>query len=160
MKVETDRVVYFHYRLSEVGKEPLETSDSNEPATYLHGHHNILPALEQAMTGREAGDEFTVTLTPQQAYGERQEGRQQRVPIKHLMTRGKLRPGMAVKVNTANGPMDARVLKVGKFNADLDLNHPLAGLSLSFEIRIAEVREATAEEIAHGHVHGPGGHQH
>ena len=160
MKIDNDKVVYFHYRLSEVGMEPLETSDSDEPAAYLHGHRNILPALEEAMAGREAGDEFTVALTPAQAYGEYKEGHQQRVPIKHLATKGKLRPGMAVKVNTAEGPRDARVLKVGKFNVDLDLNHPFAGLDLAFDIRITEVREASREEIDHGHVHGAGGHHH
>lgn len=112
------------------------------------------------MAGREAGEELSVTLSPEQAYGHREEGRQQRVPIKHLVTKGRLRPGMAVKVNTGDGPVDARILKVGKFNVDLDLNHPLAGLSLTFDIRISEVREATAEEIAHRHVHGTGGHHH
>ncbi|MCK9469724.1 MAG: peptidylprolyl isomerase [Porticoccaceae bacterium] len=160
MKIDNNKVVYFHYRLSEVGQEPLETSDSDQPAAYLHGHNNILPALEEAMAGREAGDDFAVTLSPAQAYGERQEGQQQRVPIKHLLTKGKLRPGMAVKVNTANGPRDARILKVGKFNVDLDLNHPFAGLELAFAIRITEVREASLEEIDHGHVHGAGGHHH
>src|SRR5690554_4035490 len=160
MNITDNKVVYFHYRLSEVGQEPLETSDSDAPAAYLHGHGNILPALEAAMAGKQAGDEVTVTLSPEEAYGQREEGRQQRVPIKHLVTRGKLRPGMAVKVNTADGPVDARIIKVGKFNVDLDLNHPLAGMSLTFDIRISEVREATAEEIAHRHVHGTGGHHH
>ncbi|MFA5496133.1 MAG: peptidylprolyl isomerase [Porticoccaceae bacterium] len=160
MKIDNNKVVYFHYRLSEVGEDALETSDANEPAAYLHGHGNIIPALEEAMAGREAGEELSVTLSPEQAYGHREEGRQQRVPIKHLVTKGRLRPGMAVKVNTGDGPVDARILKVGKFNVDLDLNHPLAGLSLTFDIRISEVREATAEEIAHRHVHGTGGHHH
>lgn len=160
MNITDNKVVYFHYRLSEVGQEPLETSDSDAPAAYLHGHGNILPALEAAMAGKQAGDEVSVTLSPEEAYGQREEGRQQRVPIKHLVTKGKLRPGMAVKVNTADGPVDARILKVGKFNVDLDLNHPLAGLSLTFDIRITEVREGSDEEIAHGHVHGAGGHHH
>jgi len=74
--------------------------------------------------------------------------------------RGKLRPGQAVKINTAEGARDARILKVGKFNVDIDLNHPLAGLSLTFDIRVVDVREASEEEIAHGHVHGAGGHHH
>ncbi|MCK9564325.1 MAG: peptidylprolyl isomerase [Bacteroidales bacterium] len=165
MKIDNDKVVYFHYRLSGIGnsegdREPLETSDSDQPAAYLHGHHNILPALEEAMAGHSAGDEFTVALSPAQAYGERREGHQQRVPIKHLLTKGRLRPGMTVKINTADGPRDARILKVGKFNVDLDLNHPFAGLELSFDIRITDVREASQEEIDHGHVHGAGGHHH
>lgn len=160
MIIETGRVVSFHYQLSEVGQEPLETSDRNAPVAILFGHNNILPALEQAMAGKQAGDHFSVTLTPDQAYGEREAGRQQRVPIKHLITRGKLRPGQAVKINTADGPVDARVIKVGKFNVDVDTNHPLAGLSLTFAVEITDVREASPEELSHGHAHGEGGHQH
>lgn len=160
MKIAADKVVTFHYQLSEVGQEPLERSDDAEPSVYLHGHNNILPALEKALEGKAAGDQLSVTLTPDEAYGQREEGRQQRVPIKHLLTKGKLRPGQAIKINGANGPIDARIIKVGKFNVDVDANHPLAGLSLTFAIDIVDVREASPEEIAHRHVHGAGGHHH
>lgn len=160
MQIERDTVVCFHYRLSEVGGEHLEASETAEPMTYLHGHGNILPALEHAMLGKQAGDTFQVTLEPGEAYGPRRANAEQRIPIKHLLFKGKLRPGMTVKINTEKGPRDVRVVKVGKFNVDVDTNHPLAGMSLSFDIDIVDVREATAEEIAHRHVHGAGGHQH
>ena len=160
MQIDQDKVVSFHYTLSMVGGEQLESSEKTEPMTYLHGHGNILKALEYAMGGKQVGDTFQMTLAPAEAYGERHEGAEQRVPIKHLMYSGKLRPGMTVKLNTDNGPRDVRVIKVGKFNVDVDTNHPLAGLSLSFDIDIVDVRSATAEEIAHRHVHGEGGHHH
>lgn len=160
MQIERDTVVYFHYTLSQVGGEQLEASDDTEPMTYLHGHNNILPALEKAMLGKQAGDALQVTLEPHEAYGERRDGAAQRVPIKHLHHQGRLRPGMTVRLNTDQGPRPVRVVKVGKFNVDVDTNHPLAGLSLSFAIRIVDVRAATPEELAHGHVHGPGGHAH
>ena len=160
MQIEQDKVVSFHYTLSQVGGEELEASDKTEPMTYLHGHGNILKALEYAMAGRQAGDHFEVTLEPAEAYGARRDGAEQRIPIKHLLYTGKLRPGMTVKIKTEQGARDVRVIKVGKFNVDVDTNHPLAGLSLSFNIEIVDVRDGTAEEIAHRHVHGTGGHQH
>jgi len=160
MQIARDKVVYFHYTLSQVGGEQLEASEKAEPMTYLHGHKNILPALEHAMLGKGPGDNFQVTLQPAEAYGVRHENSVQRVPIKHLRHKGALRPGMTVHINTDKGPRAVRVIKVGKFNVDVDTNHPLAGLSLSFDIDIVDVRDATAEELAHGHVHGAGGHAH
>ena len=160
MQIEQDKVVSFHYTLSKVDGDQLESSEKTEPMTYLHGQDNILKALEYAMGGKQAGDKFQVTLAPAEAYGSRQENAEQRIPIKHLIYTGALRPGMTVKIKTDKGPRDVRVIKVGKFNVDVDTNHPLAGLSLSFNIEIVDVRDATAEEIAHRHVHGAGGHQH
>ncbi|MGR9092818.1 MAG: FKBP-type peptidyl-prolyl cis-trans isomerase [Gammaproteobacteria bacterium] len=160
MQIEHDTVVYFHYTLSQVGGEQLEASDDAEPMTYLHGHNNILPALEKAMLGKQPGDVLQVTLAPHEAYGERRDAAEQRVSIKHLHHKGRLQAGMTVRLNTEQGPRPVRVVKVGKFNVDVDTNHPLAGLSLSFDIRIVDVRAATAEELAHGHVHGAGGHAH
>jgi len=128
--------------------------------TYLHGHNNILPALEKAFEGKQAGEQFQATLSPAEAYGERKEESIQRIPIKHLATKGKLQAGMAVKVNTDQGMRDVVVVKVGRFNVDVDTNHPLAGKTITFDINIEDVREAEAEELAHGHVHGVGGHHH
>ena len=159
MQIEKDKVVTFHYRLSEAD-ELLESTNDDEPLAYLHGHGGIIPALEQAMTGRQVGDRFSVTLAPEQAYGPRRERPPQRVPIKHLLTKGKLKPGQVVAVNTREGPREAVIVKVGKFNVDVDTNHPLAGKILTFEIDIQDVREATPEELSHGHAHGVGGHRH
>lgn len=164
MQITADKVVSFHYRLSETGGELLETSYEADPTLYLHGHSGLLAALEAELEGKQAGDKFTVSLTPEQGYGLRQEGATQRIPIKHLLgyekIKNKIKPGMKVAVNTQHGPWDAIVLKVGKFNVDIDSNHPLAGKNLEFELEVMDVRDATADELAHGHAHGVGGHHH
>lgn len=164
MQITTDSVVSFHYRLSETHGELLESSYDGEPTLYLQGHDNLLPALEEALVGKQAGDKVSVQLAPEQAYGLRKEGATQRIPIKHLHNyaaiKNKLKPGMKVAVNTQQGPWDAVVLKVGKFNVDIDSNHPLAGKELTFEVEIVDVRAATDDELAHGHAHGVGGHHH
>jgi len=127
---------------------------------YMHGRGNIVPGLETEMTGKKGGDKFTATVAPEVAYGLRDPNAVQRVPLKHLNTRGPLVAGQMVAVNTREGARQARVVKVGHFNADLDLNHPLAGKTLLFDIEIVGVRNATDEERAHGHAHGPEGHGH
>ena len=164
MQISADKVVSFHYNLNDADGALLETSYDADPTLYLHGHSNILASLEDALEAKVVGDKINVTLAPEQAYGERKEGAVQRVPIKHLHNhaalKNKLKPGSRVVVNTQQGPWEALVLKVGKFNVDIDSNHPLAGKTLSFEIEIVDVREATAEELAHGHAHGAGGHNH
>jgi FKBP-type peptidyl-prolyl cis-trans isomerase SlyD len=160
MNIDRHTVVSFHYTLSEANGEELETSRQGEPSTYLHGADNILPALEKAMAGKAAGETFQVSLDAADAYGPHDPQRQQRVPLKHLLYQGRLQKGMLVQINTEEGRRPATVLKVGKFSADLDTNHPLAGRDLVFDIEIESVRAASSEEIAHRHVHGPGGHQH
>ncbi|GAA5316703.1 MAG: peptidylprolyl isomerase [Candidatus Pelagadaptatus aseana] len=160
MNIEKDKVVSFHYTLNEPGGEIFENSKDSTPVLYLHGHGSMLPGLEEAVAGKSAGDLVEVTLAPEKAYGQRKEGAIQRVPKKHLLTKGKLAPGMIVEVNTEHGPQDAMVVKVGLKNVDIDANHPLAGKTLVFNIEVVEVRDATAEELDHGHAHGVGGHQH
>jgi FKBP-type peptidyl-prolyl cis-trans isomerase SlyD len=160
MKIADKTVVSFHYTLRDSTGEQLETSRDGHPTSYLHGASNIIRGLEAAMDGREAGDSFTADIGANQAYGPRREGLEQRVPIKHLVFRGRLKPGMVVQLNTSEGPRSVTVVKAGRHSADVDANHPLAGKDLSFEIKVTEVRAATAEELAHGHAHGVGGHQH
>ena len=159
MKIEDNSVVHFHYRVSEASRGELETSRGKEPVCTLIGHGNIVPGIEEAMKGHEAGDAFEVTLDPAQAYGERQDGMVQRVPRK-LFKGAKLVPGAQVVLPTAQGQRAMTVNKVGMSVVDVDLNHPMAGMTLTFAVEIIEVRDATAEEIAHHHVHGEGGHQH
>ena len=161
MKIAEGKVVTFLYRLSEKDGQEIENNYDTTPMSYLHGHGNLLSGLEQQLEGLESGAKTTVTLTPDQAYGSRKENSTQRVPIKHLVGKYKrILPGMLVKVNGERGVMTARVLKAGKFNVDLDLNHPFAGMTLIFDIEITEVREASPEELSHGHAHGAGGHHH
>ena len=160
MKIEKDRVVRFHYAVAEAGKESVENSkDGGQPLAILFGHGNIIPGLEKAMEGHEAGDSFKVTVPAAEAYGEKREGLSQRIPKKHFGAQ-KLEPGMQVVLQTNFGPRPVTIEKVGMSVVDVDLNHPMAGKDLDFDIDIVEVREATPEELAHGHVHGDGGHQH
>lgn len=160
MPVEHNSVVNFHYRLTDEAGELLEDSHEHEPMTYLHGHGNIIVGLERAMAGRNAGESFSATIAPEEAYGVRRPDAVQRIPMKAVMTRGKLTPGMMIAVNTEHGPRHVQVIKPGKFTVDVDTNHPLAGVTLTFAIDILDIRAATDEERAHGHVHGAGGHHH
>ena len=134
--------------------------ERENPMVYLHGAGNIIPGLEKAMEGKAAGDQFEVTVAPAEAYGERNEGAIQRVPAKHFGEGRRLEPGQLTILNTQQGPRQVTVLKVGRFNVDVDANHPLAGQSLTFDVEVTDVRDATEEEVSHGHVHGPGGVQH
>jgi FKBP-type peptidyl-prolyl cis-trans isomerase SlyD len=159
MKIEKDRVVRFHYAVAEQGAEPMESSHDREPLAILAGHGNIIPGLEKAMEGHEAGDKFAVDVPAAEAYGEKREGLGQRVPKKHFGAQ-RLEPGMQVVLNTNFGPRAVTIEKVGMSVVDVDLNHPMAGKDLHFDIEVVDVREATAEELEHGHVHGDGGHHH
>ena len=160
MNIGPKSVATFHYTLRDESGEELETSRSGEPSAYLHGTNNVIPGLEKAMEGHTAGDVFSATLAPEDAYGETDPERQQRVPAKHLVFKGKLKPGMVVQLNTSDGRVPVTVVKAGRHSADIDTNHPLAGQTLTFDIEVIDVRAASEEEIAHGHAHGPGGHQH
>ena len=159
MKIEDNSVVRFHYTVSEAGQGQLESSRQLEPLSVLIGHGNIIGGLEAAMKGREAGETFEVTISPAEAYGDRREGLVQRVPRKHFKG-AKLVPGMQVVLPTDQGQRAMTVKKVGISVVDVDLNHPMAGKILNFDVEILDVREASAEEISHKHVHGDGGHQH
>lgn len=160
MKIANDHVVQFHYTLRDDSGAELESSRGGTAMAYLHGHRNIIPGLEEAMTGRGAGESFSVTVPPEKAYGPLREGSIQRVPLKHLQGAKTWKPGMVAVVQTDQGPRQVRIVKVGRFNADVDTNHPLAGQTLTFEIEVVSVREATQEELDHGHAHGDGGHHH
>ncbi|HSR66075.1 MAG TPA: peptidylprolyl isomerase [Xanthomonadaceae bacterium] len=159
MKIEKDRVVRFHYSVAEQGQESVENSRGGEPLAILYGHGNIIPGLEKAMEGREAGESFSADVPAAEAYGEKRDGLSQRIPKKHFGDQ-RLAPGMQVVLNTNFGPRAVTIEKVGMSVVDVDLNHPMAGKDLHFDIDVVEVREATAEELEHGHVHGEGGHHH
>jgi FKBP-type peptidyl-prolyl cis-trans isomerase SlyD len=160
LDISKDTVVYFHYTLRNEDGDELETSRGSDPSAYLHGAGNIIPGLEEAMQGKSEGDVFSATVAPERAYGLRQADRVQRVPVKHLVFKGKLRPGMVAQLNTSEGRVPVSIVKTGRHSAEVDTNHPLAGQTLVFDIEVLELRPATAEEISHRHVHGPGGHQH
>lgn len=160
MAIAKDTVVQFHYTLKDADGTVIEASHGNEPMAYLHGHGNIIPGLEEEMMGKEAGAEFSALISADKAYGQRDEAAIQRIPLKHLQGAKKWKAGMVAHVQTEQGQRQVTVIKVGKFMVDVDANHPFAGKDLTFEVKIDDVRPATAEEIAHGHAHGIGGHQH
>ncbi len=157
MKIADKTVAHFHYTLKDEQGLALESSTGHEPLAYLHGANNTLVGLETALTGKSAGEKFTVTLQPEEAYGAYQEGLEQRVSVKHLQglpsTKAKWEKGMTAIVNTEQGQRQVTVIKVGKFMVTVDINPPLAGKVLTFDIEVVSVREATQEEIKHGHVH-------
>jgi FKBP-type peptidyl-prolyl cis-trans isomerase SlyD len=160
MIAEKNKVVSFHYTLKNAAGEQIESSREKEPMSYLHGANNIIPGLEKAMEGHAIKDEFSVTVEPEEAYGVRNENNLQRVPLKRLKGIGKISVGQVLTLQTNKGQVQVTVLKVGRFNVDVDGNHPLAGKSLTFDVEITDIRDASEEELTHRHVHGPGGHQH
>lgn len=160
LAAEKDHVVSFHYVLSETGGAELESSRGGDPMAALIGHGNMMAGVEGALLGRSAGEQFEVTLQPEETFGERRDNWTQRIQ-KKLVPKGKrLRPGMQVQLQTDDGPRVVTVAKVGSSVVDVDLNHPFAGKTLVFAIEVLDVREASAEELAHGHAHGVGGHHH
>ncbi|SRR5690554_6134278 len=160
MEIQKDRVVSFHYTLKDEDGKELETSRGGEPLAYLHGHGNIVDGLEEALEGKSEGESFSVTVSPEKGYGPRREGLVQRVPVKHLQGAKTWKPGMIAAVQTDQGPRQVVVQKVGRFMADVDLNHPMAGRTLVFDVEVMKVREADPEELSHGHAHGDGGNHH
>ena len=161
MTIAQHKVVTIHYKVvdSDSG-EVLDSSENGEPMTYLHGASNIIPGLEQALEGRAEGDEFEVTVAPAEAYGERSEERVQQVPKTAFQGMEKIEVGMPVTAQTDQGSINLVITAIDEDTVTVDANHPLASKSLTFNVSVEGVRDASEEEKAHGHVHGPGGHQH
>lgn len=160
VEARKDRVVRFHYQIQDEAGATVESSRAGEPLAVLIGRGNLLRGIEEALIGHVAGDRFAVTLPPEQAYGARRDDMSKRVSKKYLANAARLKPGMTTQLSTAEGPRPVTVVKVGSKMVDVDLNHPQAGKTLSFDLEVVDVRDATAEEVAHRHVHGPGGHAH
>lgn len=160
MQIEKNRVVTLNYTLRDEQGAVIDSSSGRAPLSYLHGKGNIIPGLEEALTGRAAGETLDVTVTPERAYGLRDERLVQIVPRARLGEVAGLAPGMQVRANGPQGPRNVTVVRVDRDFVTLDGNHPLAGRTLHFSVEVAEVRKATHEEVSHGHVHGPGGHAH
>jgi FKBP-type peptidyl-prolyl cis-trans isomerase SlyD len=160
VNIEKNRVVTLNYTLRDEQGTIIDASSGRAPLSYLHGKGNIIPGLEQALSGKAAGDKLDVTVAPEQGYGPRDERLVQIVPRTKFGEVEGLAPGVQVRVG---GPQGARIVSVVRVDRDfvtIDGNHPLAGRTLHFSVEIAEVRKASHEEVAHGHVHGPDGHHH
>ena len=161
MTIAQHKVVSIHYKVSDSeSDEVIDSSENAEPMTYLHGAQNIIPGLEQALEGKAVGDELEVVVEAADAYGERSDDRIQQVPMEAFQGMEKVEPGMAVTAQTDQGQINLVITEVNGDMVTVDANHPLAGKSLKFEVSVEEVRDASEEEMAHGHVHGPGGHEH
>ena len=161
LSVSDGHAVAIHYTLTLASGEVVDTSSGREPLEYLHGHGNIVPGLEEQLAGRRVGDELDAVVPPDKGYGERDPDGVQVVPRTQFPPEVDLQPGMQMQAQNDDGT--AAVLTVSKVEGDevtVDLNHPLAGETLHFKIQITAIRTATAEELEHGHVHGPGGHGH
>lgn len=159
--IGTGTVLTLHYTVrDDVSGEALETSAGREPLTLLYGQSGMLTAVQEALAGKYAGEEVTVTVPPERAFGLRREDSLRRVPKKYFPNPRQLRPGLRTALRTQSGSQPVTVVKVGGKVVDVDTNHPYAGLTLTFVVEVVDVRPATAGEIDHGHVHGPGGHAH
>jgi FKBP-type peptidyl-prolyl cis-trans isomerase SlyD len=160
MEVSKDRVVSIDYTLTGDQGQLLDTSNGREPLAYLHGAGNIIPGLESALEGKNEGEQVNVTIQPGQAYGEHDPKLIQIVPRKAFTGTPSITPGMQFQGNTNQGPRIITVTKVEGDDITIDANHPLAGKTLNFDVKVVAIRAATPEEISHGHAHQPGGHQH
>ncbi len=160
MQIAQNSVVKFHYTLTNDAGEVLDSSDGRQPLTYLHGAGNIIPGLERQLEGRETGDKLNVSVTPEEGYGEVQPQLVQEVPRDAFQGVEAVEPGMQFQAQTQGGPLMVTVTKVEGDTVTVDGNHPLAGQKLNFDVEIADVREASQEELEHGHVHDEGGVEH
>jgi FKBP-type peptidyl-prolyl cis-trans isomerase SlyD len=160
MLIAPEKVVLIHYTLKNDAGETLDSSSGGEPLAYLHGQGNLIPGLEKALEGKQAGDKLSVSVGPGDGYGQRDDKLVQQVPRRQFGG-ANVQPGMQFHAQTSQG--QTRVVTVTNIVGDMvtvDGNHPLAGENLHFDVEVTEVRDASAEELEHGHVHGPGGHHH
>jgi FKBP-type peptidyl-prolyl cis-trans isomerase SlyD len=160
MKITSGKVVLIDYILTDDLKKVIDSSEGHEPLAYIHGSGQIIPGLEKALDGRAVGDALQVDVTPGQGYGEHDSEKIFTIPRSQVQGVPDLKVGIQLQASGGGGPQVVTVTQITDTEVTLDGNHPLAGTTLHFDVTIREVREATDEEIAHGHVHGPGGHHH
>lgn len=160
MKVAENKVVVIDYTLTDNSGAVIDSSEGAGPLAYLHGAGNIIPGLEDALIGKEAGNKVQASIEPTNAYGERHEALKQEVPADLFSGVEKVEVGMQFQSETEQGQVLVTVTAINDETVTVDGNHPLAGVHLNFDVEVREIREPTAEELEHGHVHGEGGHQH
>jgi len=160
MKIAEKHVVTLNYTLKDNDDNIIDQSEDGS-FCYLHGASNIIPGLENALTGKSSGDELSVSVAPEEGYGPRDDARIQEVPRDAFPPEPEIEPGMQFNAEGPDGQaVMVTIAKVEDGTITVDGNHPLAGVTLNFDVTIADIRDASAEELEHGHVHGPGGHQH
>jgi FKBP-type peptidyl-prolyl cis-trans isomerase SlyD len=160
MTIAENKVVTLNYTLTDDAGTVLDKSDDGS-FVYLHGASNIIPGLENALTGKTSGDELKVTVAPEEGYGERDDARKESVPREMFPTDTDIEAGMQFHAEGPGGQMiTVTVIEVSDDTVTVDGNHPLAGVQLNFDVKVMDVRDASAEELEHGHAHGPDGHHH
>lgn len=161
MLIAAQKVVTIDYTLTDDQGNVIDSSKGGEPLAYIHGLGNIIPGLENALEGKKAGDAMNVSVTPTEGYGERDDSLMQAVPREMFEAPDEIQAGMQFHTMTEDGnTVVVTVVEVSPETITVDANHPLAGQQLNFDVTIVEVRDATEDELEHGHVHGEGGHQH
>ena len=161
MQVSEQKVVTMNYEVADDQGQLIDRSEEGGPLAYIHGNGQLIPGLETALEGRGKGDKVAVDVPPEQGYGERDEKGVQTVARNQFDDSVEIEVGMQFEAEDDDeGHQIVTVAAVDGENITLDTNHPLAGKNLRFEVEILDVREASAEELSHGHVHGPGGHDH
>lgn len=159
MKITKDKVAAIHYTLTDNSGNVLDSSQGREPLYYIQGIGNLIPGMEEGLEGKAKGDKFVINVSPEKGYGLRSEEQIQKVP-RSAFGGQEVKVGMQFSAGGNHGSQVVTVTEVGIENVTVDANHPLAGVELNFDVEVIEVRNASAEELAHGHVHGPGGHHH
>ena len=160
MKITKNAVASLAYTLTNDDGEIIDSSDADAPLAYIHGIGSLIPGLEKELEGKLAGDELTVHVAPADAYGERNDEMIHPVPRSQMPPDAELEIGMQLQAESEHGVHIVTVVALEGDTVMLDANHPLAGVALNFEVTVVDVRDATAEELEHGHVHGPDGHDH
>jgi FKBP-type peptidyl-prolyl cis-trans isomerase SlyD len=160
VQIAKNAVVRIDYTLTNDAGAVLDTSKGREPLSYVHGAGGLIPGLEEELDGKQPGDSLQVVIPPDKAYGERQDGLVQKVEREKLPPEADVQIGMQFQAHTNVGVHVVTVTEIEGDEVTLDGNHPLAGETLHFDVNVVEVREATQEEIEHGHAHGAGGHAH
>lgn len=159
MEIAANNVVTMHYTLRDPEGEVLDSSEGREPLAYLHGHGNIIPGLEKQLEGKSAGESLEAHVPSAEAYGEHNPQRVVQASRSQFPQDVELKPGMRFQAETQQGPQVAVVTGIEGDTVTVDTNHPLAGVDLKFAVDVVEVREATPQELEHGHVH-EGGEDH
>lgn len=154
--IEKNNVVTMHYTVSTADAVEIDSSRKGDPLEFLYGNGFLVAGLEEALLGKQQGDTFEITLAPEKAYGERFDNLVQAVP-KSMFEGMDVEVGMSFRATTDHGDQSVMIIDVTDDEVIVDGNHPLAGVELHFDVEVVKVREATSEEIAHGHVHSAGG---
>ena len=153
MTVTKNKVVSIDYTLTDDNNNLLDTTSGHEPLEYLHGFENIIPGLENALEGKSPGDHFSVTIQAADAYGEHDKDLTQEIPRDQFGDFESIEAGMRFQAHTPAGIRLFTVVKAGDDTVTVDGNHPLAGMDLTFDVTVAAVREASEQELSHGHTH-------